>query len=235
MATYIDLNGTWTLTGVDEFGKALALPGTVPGCVHTDFAANGIVGDFFWRDNSKKVQWIENHDFTYTKTFTLARVSENAWLEFDGLDTYATILLNGKVVGETDNMHIPHAFRVDGLLKTGENTLEVRFDSPIRRVEGLPLHPGAFTQERMNTRRIQCLHRVVKTADAVIADVVVGQRQKRRTKRGDSRNRRGGGGRQYPAGGGGSSPGFGSGDLSSGRRSQYKLIPRQIAISRAVG
>ena len=158
MATCINLNGTWTLTGVDEFGKALSLPGTVPGCVHTDLAANGIVGDFFWRDNSKKVQWIENHDFTYTKTFTLTEVAENAWLEFDGLDTYATILLNGKVVGETDNMHIPHAFRVDGLLKTGENTLEVRFDSPIRRVEGLPLHPGAFTQERMNTRRIQCTY-----------------------------------------------------------------------------
>ncbi len=158
MATYIDLNGLWTLTGTDEFGKALSLPGTVPGCVHTDLAANGIVGDFFWRDNSKKVQWIENHDFTYTKTFTLTEVAENAWLEFDGLDTYATILLNGKVVGETDNMHIPHAFQVDGLLKTGENTLEVRFDSPIRRVEGLPLHPGAFTQERMNTRRIQCTY-----------------------------------------------------------------------------
>ncbi len=53
---------------------------------------------------------------------------------------------------------IPHVFCVDGLLKSGENTLEVLFRSPIKEVEGMPLHDAAFTQERIHTRRIQCTY-----------------------------------------------------------------------------
>ena len=67
------LNGTWKLTGADAAGNPLCLDGTVPGCVHTDLIAAGLLPDLFWRDNSKTCQWIENQDFTYSKTFFVNR------------------------------------------------------------------------------------------------------------------------------------------------------------------
>jgi len=158
MSKFIDLCGAWHLSCADSPVGALELEGCVPGCVHTDLIKHKIIENIFYRDNSKNVQWIENCDFTYTKTFSVNSVKTRAYLEFDGLDTYADVYLNGQKIGGVDDMFIPHEFCVDGVLRAGENTLEVRFFSPIKRVEGLKLYPGAFTQERMNTRRIQCTY-----------------------------------------------------------------------------
>ncbi len=154
----MELNGKWILSGKDENGKPLMLDACVPGCVHTDLQKHGIIGDMFYRDNSKSVQWIENNDYTYTKTFTLDSIEPNAYLEFDGLDTYCDIYLNSQKIAHCENMHISYGFCVDGIVKTGENVLEVRFFSPVKAVEGLELLPGAFTRERMHTRRIQCTY-----------------------------------------------------------------------------
>ena len=158
MSKLIDLCGAWRLTCNDSPIGAIDISGTVPGCVHTDLIGHGIIKDIFYRDNSKNVQWIENCDFTYTKSFTVDSVSNNAYVEFEGLDTYADVYLNGVKLGEVDDMFIPYEFCVDGIVREGENTLEVRFFSPVKRVEGLPLYTGAFTRERMNTRRIQCTY-----------------------------------------------------------------------------
>ena len=123
------LNGKWQLTGLDANNCPISVEGTVPGCVHTDLIANGILGDIFYRDNSKTCQWVEDRDFTYTKTFTVEKIEENSYLEFDGLDTYCDVYLNGRRIGSAENMHIPHEFKVDRYLIVGENTVEVRFPS----------------------------------------------------------------------------------------------------------
>ena len=158
MSKIFDLNGKWTLLGKDADGKALKLFATVPGCVHTDLLDNGIIKDIYYRDNSKDIQWIENCDFSYEKIFCIDEILPNAYLEFDGLDTYAEVFLNDTHLGSADDMFTPYAFCVDGILKSGENRICVRFRSPIKEVEGLPLRPGAFTTERLNTRRIQCTY-----------------------------------------------------------------------------
>ena len=149
------LNGKWTLTGLDENLCPISVDATVPGCVHTDLIANGILGDIFYRDNSKTCQWVEDRDFTYTRKFTVEKLEKNAYLEFDGLDTYCDIYLNGKRIGSAEDMHTPYEFAVDSWLIEGENTLQVRFRSAVREVADLPLYGGAFTRERMRTRRIQ--------------------------------------------------------------------------------
>ena len=158
MSKIIDLCGKWELYGTDECGGALSLAATVPGCVHTDLIAGGIIKDIYYRDNSKNTYWIEDRDFTYKKSFTVDELLPDAYIEFDGLDTYSDIFLNGQKIGETDDMFTPYEFSVDGILVLGENTLEVRFRSPIKEIEGLPLRKGAFTRERMNTRRMQCTY-----------------------------------------------------------------------------
>ena len=152
------LNGAWQGTLTNEKHESFAFPANVPGCVHTDLLACGKIGDFYYRDESKNVQWIERCDATFTRDFDVAELAPGAELRFDGLDTYCDVLLNGKKVGEGHNMFVPHVFSVDGVLKKGTNRLEVRFRSPVREVEGKPALPGAFTTERLHTRRVQCTY-----------------------------------------------------------------------------
>ncbi|MBO5421856.1 MAG: hypothetical protein J6A67_07930 [Clostridia bacterium] len=155
----MNLNGCWqgecfAADGTKKFGFS----GTVPGCVHTDLAGDRIPEDIFYRDNADECQWIETCDWKYTKTFTLNELPSQAKLVFDGLDTYAEICLNGRHIASTDNMFISHSFSVADALNEGENTLSVYFRSPVREVEGLEKRDGAFTTERMHTRRIQCTY-----------------------------------------------------------------------------
>ena len=153
------LNGAWSGTCFTEEGNVdFTFEGTVPGCAHTDLFGTHIPKDVFYRDNADKCTWIEGRDFEYSKAFILESIPENAILVFAGLDTYADIYVNGKHIGYTDNMFIKHSFRVDEVLRVGENTVTVHFYSPIKKVAGLPLLSGAFTRERMRTRRIQCTY-----------------------------------------------------------------------------
>lgn len=152
------LNGVWQGTITNEKGETVSFPATVPGCVHTDLLACGKIGDFYYRENSKTVQWIERCDATFTRDFDVAELAPGAELRFDGLDTYCDVFLNGQKVGEGRNMFVPHAFPVDGVLKQGTNRVEVCFRSPVREVERKPALPGAFTTERLYTRRLQCTY-----------------------------------------------------------------------------
>ena len=154
----IQLNGAWQGEIRTGSGEVFSFPASVPGCVHTDLLACGKIGDFYYRDNSKNVQWIENCDVTYSRDFEVAETLPGAELEFDGLDTYCEVYLNGRRIGEGHNMFLPHRFGADGVLKAGTNRLEVRFFSPVRAVAGKPTLEGAFTTERLHSRRIQCTY-----------------------------------------------------------------------------
>ena len=152
------LCGSWHCHITDGAAHTYDIPASVPGCVHTDLQAAGILGDLFWRTENDTCQWVENCDVTYTRTFCVDTVQENTYLTFEGLDVYCQVFLNGTCIGEADDMFRPWSYPVDGSLKTGENTLEVHFRSPIREVDGLPQRSGAFTTERLYTRRIQCTY-----------------------------------------------------------------------------
>ena len=110
-------------------------PATVPGTVHTDLMANEIIEDPFFRLNERAVQWVDKEDWWYETTFNVTPeelAQSNQELVFYGLDTYAKIYLNHHLVDYVDNMHRTWRYNVKGLLKEGENLLEVQFDSPIR-------------------------------------------------------------------------------------------------------
>ena len=110
-------------------------PATVPGTVHTDLIANEIIEDPFFRLNERGVQWVDKEDWMYETTLvaTAAEVgSSNQELVFLGLDTYADVYLNGKSILNANNMHRTWRVDVKGLLKAGDNKLEVYFHSPIK-------------------------------------------------------------------------------------------------------
>ena len=127
----IDLGGEWSLSRAD---KKQRIPATVPGCVHTDLMAAGKIADPFYRANETDCQWIGETDWVYRRTFDLPADSlrrDRVLLRCEGLDTFATLTLNGRRIAKTDNQHRTYEFDVKRLLKAGKNTVEVRFDSVI--------------------------------------------------------------------------------------------------------
>lgn len=146
-------DANWKL--FDERGEVF--DATVPGCVHTDLRKNGKIPDMYWRDNNKSLLWIEKSNWVYKCTFNAER-APGLKMVFEGLDTYSDIYLNGVLIGKSDNMFIPYEFDVEDAVADGKNTLEVRFRSPINEVKDMPQHPAAFTNERVNTRRMQCTY-----------------------------------------------------------------------------
>ena len=152
------LNGAWQCRCTDGGAHDYEIPATVPGCVHTDLQAAGILGDLYYRDNADSCQWVERCSVTYTRTFDIGEFEPNTYLTFDGLDVYCDVFLNGKRLGSCDDMFIKWSFCTDGILKKGTNTLTVAFRSPVKETENLPKRNGAFTTERLYTRRVQCTY-----------------------------------------------------------------------------
>lgn len=108
----------------------------VPGCVHTDLYKNGVIPDPFYGSNESDLQWIATKNWRYIKNFNVTKEkleSSNINLVFEGLDTYARILLNGRELGTTDNMFVKWEFNCKEFLKPGENQLEVVFESALNR------------------------------------------------------------------------------------------------------
>ena len=84
-------------------------PATVPGVVHTDLMANKIIDDPFFRLNERGVQWIDKEDWIYETTVTPSAdilKQDNIDLFFKGLDTYADVYLNDKLILKADNMSV---------------------------------------------------------------------------------------------------------------------------------
>jgi beta-mannosidase len=94
------------------------LPAQVPGCVHTDLLAAGLIPDPFLGVNESEVAWVGRRAWTYVRdlpaTGTAGEEYERTDLVFDGLDTAASITLDGREVGRTRNMHRRHRFDVTG-------------------------------------------------------------------------------------------------------------------------
>ncbi len=126
------------LTGAWQFrraGDADWLPASVPGGAHTDLLAQGRIPDPFVGDNEKRVQWVAESDWEYRRSFFVAPEllnEDRVDLVCDGLDTLATVLLNGQLLGRTDNMFRQYRWDVKSLLAPGANELCVLFASPVQ-------------------------------------------------------------------------------------------------------
>lgn len=111
------------------------IPASVPGCVHTDLQAAGRILDPFWGTNESGLQWIDERDWEYEAPFTATEAllaEEHVDLVAEGLDTLATVRVNGRTVASTENMFIGFRWDIRPLLRPGANTLSVRFASATR-------------------------------------------------------------------------------------------------------
>jgi len=126
------LAGSWQFR---QAGTQEWLPASVPGGVHTDLLVMGRIPDPFAGDNEKRVQWVAEADWEYRCQFDSAQEllrQSHIWLVCDGLDTLATVSLNGRELGRAENMFRQYRWDVKPLLKAGENDLLIMFESPVR-------------------------------------------------------------------------------------------------------
>jgi beta-mannosidase len=124
------------------------LPASVPGTVHQDLLAAGRIPDPFVGLNERDVQWVGEADWLYRCAFDLDPAfldAEQLDLCLDGLDTFATVWLNGQRVLSSDNMFIPQRVLVGALLKPGQNELWLLFESAIRRGQQRQAESGVLT------------------------------------------------------------------------------------------
>lgn len=154
----------WTIEGVNpDRSQQLTFQGTVPGMVHPDLQREGLIPDPFWRDNFKKCQWPEHWSWTYKRTFDVSSdLLAKPWIQiqFDGIDTYSDIYLNGRKLASTNDMFLKYSFNIKDWLKEKGNVLEVRMQ-PLEKMVGEKARQkqfkGAFGDPyRAYVRRMQC-------------------------------------------------------------------------------
>lgn len=121
------------------------LPANVPGSIHQDLIRAGRIPDPFFGLNEKDVQWVGEADWLYRCAFEVPAAmldAEHVDLCFDGLDTFATVWLNGEVILTSDNMFVPARVPVNTLLKASGNVLCIHFESAVHQGRALEVHYG---------------------------------------------------------------------------------------------
>jgi beta-mannosidase len=149
-----ELRTGWTVRAIsgDPSGR---VPGTyqaeVPGCVHTDLMASGVIPDPYLDGNEAALGWMHDIDWRYATTLDADALDlrspnpgERVDLVFEGIDTVATVRLgvmraealearpstssgrNKIELGRTFNMHRSYRFDLSSRL-TGE-PVELKVD-----------------------------------------------------------------------------------------------------------
>ena len=137
------LNGQWQFRRDDSSEEWH--DGNVPGGVYSDLFAADEIPDPYYADNELNLQWVGKTDWVYRRTLDVDSEflgEECVLLHCAGLDTVATVKVNGDVVGTSDNMHRAYEFDVADALEPGENEISVHFCSPVEYgVERRDAHP----------------------------------------------------------------------------------------------
>ncbi len=139
-----ELHAGWTVRAaggpvpealVDARLADAGVPAVVPGVVHQALLDAGLIPDPYLDDNESALAWIGLVDWEYAlrlEATDAELAADRLELAFDGLDTVATVTLDGRVLGETANQHRRYRFDVTGLVRAGGSELRIRFRSPVR-------------------------------------------------------------------------------------------------------
>ena len=161
----IRLDGTWelyieqnrhydgrVLSTLDALNAAnfIHIPGSVPGNYDLDMQREGLIPDLFYGENTLLAQEMENNHLWYARTFEWEGDHPDNWyFNFEGIDTISEIYLNGELIGETDNMLIPHEIPAAGL-KPGKNELVIHIIPVFIRARERAFEANVFTYQKYN-------------------------------------------------------------------------------------
>jgi beta-mannosidase len=101
----------------------------VPGNVELDMVRAGRLPDPFYGANIRLLRPLENLEWWYRRRVMVPEdfPAQPCELIFEGLDTFATVWVNGVQVGQSANMLVEQCFDVSAAVQRGrENTFVVR-------------------------------------------------------------------------------------------------------------
>ncbi|KAK2807941.1 hypothetical protein FQN50_005183 [Emmonsiellopsis sp. PD_5] len=132
-------------TAVQQWHPARQLPTTI----HLDLLANGEIPDPFIGKNEELVQWVGEKTWIYETSFAvpenLRKDSEKrVELVFEGLDTFATVALNGQEILKSNNMFVGHRVDVTEQIRAANKAqiLRITFEgAEAKGQEELEKHP----------------------------------------------------------------------------------------------
>jgi beta-mannosidase len=132
----------------------------VPGDVHAALLAAGRLRDPFYGRQEEEARWVEDREWWYRFGFegpaAAPEPDERLVLVCNGLDTFVTLWLNGKRLGEHRNMFREVLFDVTRLIRPGaSNALALCFHPPLRQQLPPPPDPWGPNQERVSMRKAQ--------------------------------------------------------------------------------
>jgi beta-mannosidase len=126
----LQIDNNWELY-LEQFTQPLVTKISLPSTVHSAIIDHTLHP--FKENNEERVQWVSAADWTYKTTFKAddeILKKEFIKLHFEGIDTYATIMLNGDTILKTDNAFLHWQKEVKPLLKK-QNELVIRLHSPL--------------------------------------------------------------------------------------------------------
>ena len=102
---------------------------TVPSNVEHAFINEGLLPkDLFYGENVRLAEKYETYDYEFIKYFDVDDETASYQIVFEGVDTIAEYFINGKKIGESDNMLVEHVVPLTNLKKQG-NELKVKIYS----------------------------------------------------------------------------------------------------------
>ncbi|WP_452219916.1 glycosyl hydrolase 2 galactose-binding domain-containing protein [Lacinutrix salivirga] len=123
-----EINCNWQFKSVTDTVWNAA---TVPGNVHSDLIENKLIKHPFVGNNEEELQWISETDWEYKATFKVDQNTINkkhVELNFEGLDTYASVYLNDSLILKANNAFRTFKVDVKPILKA-ENELKITFEN----------------------------------------------------------------------------------------------------------
>jgi len=126
----IDLGGSWKF---GEAGSDTFWSGHLPGSNYLDLMEAGVIEDPFWGQNETSAKSIGEKDYVYSRSFSIDPAflaQDEISLVISGLDTVATIHVNGVEIGHFENAQRLYRIPVKEILKAGENEISILFSSP---------------------------------------------------------------------------------------------------------
>ncbi|KAI0068656.1 glycoside hydrolase family 2 protein [Artomyces pyxidatus] len=136
MSIVRSLNQDWSFTqvgGGDGTQDGEWLPvSAFPTTVHVELIHLKKIPDPFVGLHEWDVQWIGEAEWAFKTTFSVSEqeaVAPNVDLVFDGLDTFATVTMNGHKILETENQFVTYRAPIRDHVKAGANELSIVFPS----------------------------------------------------------------------------------------------------------
>lgn len=125
----LNLAGTWELF-LEDGSK---IPAQLPGCTYLALLENKRIENPFWGSNEQAASRLAEQNYIYKRKLSLTQEQlQEKYVELvlEGVDTLATVRINGKIAGKTENAFRTYRLAVKEFLREGINEIALDFEAP---------------------------------------------------------------------------------------------------------